>query len=601
MERPVGEFLQMIVRIQNESYEVCMMKKKTTGLVSLALAAMMTFSACSAGTAKPAAASSPSSAAQTTKVSDIKDQMIKAADPSKSPDAANKRTDTFVATIHEPGGVFLPNFYDNGWDGNAVQPIFSTLVTTDESGNPIPDLAEKWEISSDGLTYTYYLRPNLKFSDGSPLTADDVAFTLTLFNDPAYAAGDIDFSDIVIKGTDEYKKGSATSISGIKVINPTTIQITTEKPNPLSLTTLGGFVLSKAYYGKDYQKGKLDYLKALYSKPMGDGPYQLDQYVNGQEVRYNANPNYYGGKPAIAHLIFKVTSTATALQMFQAGETDFDSFSTDQDTLDQLKSLGFANINIHTVPDYGFIYVNSKKSYLSDTAVRQALIYGLDRQQIVDIKYKGYGEVANVFGAPTLWSYTEDGVTKYNYDPEKAKQLLASAGWKAGSDGILEKDGQKLKLSYLTTKPDDQIIPVAKEDYTKLGIEFTPEVLDSNTLSDRLYKGDYDLVSVRSNGLVDPNDAVREFASTDPNVNVSGYSNPTVTKLAQQGISTSDKTQRQAIYKELYQELSKDPPAILIDYRKSVAAWNDRIDGGDQYVTGDAAAAIELSKLKIKP
>lgn len=578
------------------------MRKKTISLISLALSAALLLSACGSGGAKPAASGQASQAQQTTtKVSDVKDQVIPATDPGKSPDTANKRTDTFVATIHEPGGVFLPYFYDNGWDGNAVQPIFSTLVTVDDNGNPVPDLAEKWDISPDGLTYTYHLRPNLKFSDGSPLTADDVAFTLTLLNDPAYAAGDIDFSNIVIKGTEEYKNGSATSISGIKVIDPTTIRITTEKLNPLSLTTLGGMVLSKAYYGKDYQKGKLDYLKALYSKPMGDGPYQLDQYVNGQEIRYNANPYYYGGKPAVAHLIFKVTSTATSLQTFQIGETDFDSFSTDQDTLDQLKDLGFANIRIRTVPDYGFIYVNNKKPYLSDTAVRQALIYGLDRQQIVDVKYKGYGEVANVFGAPTLWSYTDDGVEKYDYDPEKAKQLLADAGWKPGSDGILEKDGQKLKLSYLTTNAQDQIIPIAKEDYTAIGIDFVPEVLDSNTMFDRLYKGDYDLLSVRSNGLVDPNDAVYEFASTDPNINVSGYSNPAVTKLVQQGIGTSDKTQRQAIYKELYQELSKDPPYILIDYRKSVSAWNDRIDGGDQYVTGDSAAAIELSKLKIKP
>lgn len=578
------------------------MRKKTISLISLALSAALLLSACGSGGAKPAASGPSSQAQQTaTKVSDVKDQVIPATDPGKSPDTANKRTDTFVATIHEPGGVFLPYFYDNGWDGNAVQPIFSTLVTVDDNGNPVPDLAEKWDISPDGLTYTYHLRPDLKFSDGSPLTADDVAFTLTLLNDPAYAAGDIDFSNIVIKGTEEYKNGNATSISGIKVIDPTTIRITTEKLNPLSLTTLGGMVLSKAYYGKDYQKGKLDYLKALYSKPMGDGPFQLDQYVNGQEIRYNANPYYYGGKPTVAHLIFKVTSTATSLQTFQTGETDFDSFSTDQDTLDQLKDLGFANIRIRTVPDYGFIYVNNKKPYLSETAVRQALIYGLDRQQIVDVKYKGYGEVANVFGAPTLWSYTDDGVEKYDYDPEKAKQLLADAGWKPGSDGILEKDGRKLKLSYLTTNAQDQIIPIAKEDYTAIGIDFVPEVLDSNTMFDRLYKGDYDLLSVRSNGLVDPNDAVYEFASTNPNINVSGYSNPAVTKLVQQGIGTSDKTQRQAIYKELYQELSKDPPYILIDYRKSVSAWNDRIDGGDQYVTGDSAAAIELSKLKIKP
>ncbi len=577
------------------------MKKKTIGVTALVLSAVLLLStSCSSEGTKNASTSSTAASTQAVKLTDTNVEVIKATDPGKSPETANNRSDTFVATIHEPGGVFLPYFYDNGWDGNAVQPIFSSLVTVDDNGNPIPDLADKWEISPDNLTYTYYLRPNLKFSDGSPLTAEDVAFTLTLLNDPAYAAGNVDFSNIVIKGTDEYKNGNATSISGIKVINPTTIQITTEKLNPLSLTTLGGSVISKAYYGKGYQKGNLDYLKALYGKPMGDGPYQLDQYINGQEIRYNANANYYGGKPSIAHLIFKVTSTNTALQSFQTGQTDFDGFATDKDTLEQLKTLGFANIRIRTVPDFGIIYVNNKKPYLKDAAVRQALYYGLDRQKIIDVKYSGYGEVANVFAAPTLWSYTEDGVTKYNYDPGKATQLLEGLGWKAGSDGILQKDGQKLKLSYLTTKPDDPIIPIAKESYKAIGIDFVPEVLDANTMFDRLYKGDYDLLSVRTNGLIDPNDAVYEFSSTDPNVNPSGYSNPTVTQLVKEGISTSDRGKRQAVYTRLYQELSKDPPVILIDYRKSVSAWNDRIMGGEKYVTGASDVAIQLAKLKIK-
>lgn len=574
------------------------MKKKSISLISLLLVATLLLSACASGGNKSGTTSSKPE--QTTKVSDTADQYIKATDPSKSPDTANKRTDTFVANISEPGGVFVPYFYDNGWDENAIQPIFARLVAIDEKGNPIPDLAEKWEVSPDNLTYTYYLRKNIKFSDGSPVTADDVAFTLTLLDDPQYTSGVIDISTAKIKGADEYKNGNATSISGIKVVDPTTIQITTEEANPLNLTLLGGYILSKAYYGKDYKKGQLDYLKALYSAPMGAGPYKFDQYVNGQEIRYTANENYYGGKPKIEHLIFKVTAKATALQTFQAGETDMDSFTTDQDTLEQLQGLGFASIKIRTVPDYGYIYVNNKKPYLKDTTVRQALIYGLDRQKIIDVKYKGYGEVANVFTAPTLWSYTEDGVTKYNYDPEKAKQLLDAAGWKAGSDGIRTKDGQRLKLSYLTTKADDQIIPIAKENYKDIGIEFVPEVLDANTMFSRLTKGDYDLLSVRTNGLIDPNDSVAEFASDKPDLNVSGYSNPKVDALIKEGISTVDEAKRKDTYKKLYQELSNDPPVILIDYRKSIAAWNSRIEGAENYATGNYDAAITLSKLSIK-
>ncbi|AAK81116.1 peptide/nickel transport system substrate-binding protein [Clostridium acetobutylicum] len=541
---------------------------------------------------------SNSTAAKATKVSSLKDQYIKASLPSKNPEKAKNRKDTFIAAISEPGGVFLPYFYDNGWDGNATDPIFPSLVSTDEKGNPIADLAEKWDISSDNLTYTYHLRKRLKFSDGSPLTSDDVAFTLTLLDDPSYS-GSFDISTCYIKGSTDYKNGKATSISGIAVVDPLTIKITTEKINPLNLTRLGGQVLSKAYYGKDYKKGNLDYLKSLYSRPLGAGPYKLDKYIPGQEIRYTANENYYKGKPKIENFIFKVTSKDTNLQLFQTGEIDSDSFSTDKDTVDQLENLGFANIRISTVSDYGFVYMNNKKPYLKDKNVRQALIYGLDRQKIVDVAYKGYGEVANVPTSPLVLSYTTDGINSYKFNPEKAKKLLEDDGWRLNSNGIREKNGQKLKISYLTSKNTDQTIPIAKENYKALGIDFEPEIMDFNTLVEKLNKGDYDLAAVRTSGLVDPNDSVEEFSSKKTSENVSGYFNPKVDELISEGVNTLNVKKRKAIYKKLYKELSDDPPVILIDYRKGLKAWNSRIKGmeNDNFA---GVSSTNLSKLKIE-
>ncbi|UJP09027.1 ABC transporter substrate-binding protein [Microbacterium sp. KUDC0406] len=565
--------------------------KRSIAATAAVLAGVLALGGC-------AATADPGPDAEKNDLSSMKDEFYKATDPSKSPAAANARTDVFVSTISKPGGVFLPGFYDNGWDGNAVQPIFASLVVTDDSGEPVADLADKWEVADDGLTYTFHVRDGAKFSDGSPVTAEDVAFTLTLLNDPQYAGG-VDFSDIVIKGTDEYKNGSATSLSGIEVTDPQTITITTEKKNPLALRTLGGQVISKAYYGKGYAKGKLDYLKALYGKPLGAGPYALDEYVEGQEIRYTANPNYYSGEPSIPRLIFKVVSSDSALQNFENGDIDQGGFGSDPAVLKELQGLGFASIRARVVPDIGAIWVNNKKPALADTEVRQALYYGLDRQQIVDAKYKGLGQVADVFAAPTQWSYTDEGVRKYDYDPKKAGKLLDEAGWKKGSDGVREKDGAKLKISYITTKDDDPIIPIAESTYTDLGIDFVPEVLDSNTAFDRLYNGDYDLAGFRTNGLSDPNDAVSEFGTDDPDINVTGYSNPEVTKLIKQGTSTFDQGERQKIYTELYQKLSQDPPIILIDYRKSISAWNARIDGGEKYTTGNDDAALALAQLKI--
>nr|WP_242841137.1 ABC transporter substrate-binding protein [Clostridium akagii] len=568
-----------------------LLKKRFISAIILSVSAVMFLSSCGTKVAS-------NQNVKASKVSSIGDQYIKATDPSKSPDKAKQRTDTFVAAISEPGGVFLPYFYDNGWDGNATDPIFASLVGQDPKGNPIPDLAKSWNISSDNLTYTYHLREGLKFSDGSPLTADDVAFTLTILDDPAYS-GYIDISTSFIKGSEAYKDGKSDSIEGIKVVDPLTIKITTEKVNPLNLTILGGQVLSKTYYGKDYKRGSLDYLKALYAAPLGAGPYKIDKYIPGQEVRYTANDNYYAGKPKIENLIYKVTSKDTNLQLFQTGETDEDGFTTDKDTVDELESFGFANVRISTVSDYGYIYFNNKKSYLKDKSVRQALTYGLDRQKIIDVKYKGYGQVANIPTSPLVWSYNEDGINKYKFDQSKAKKLLDAAGWKVGSDGIREKNGQKLRLSYLTTKSTDEIIPIAKEDYKAIGVDFEPEIMDFNTLVGKLNKGDYDLASVRTSGLVDPNDSVEEFSSKKTSENVSGYSDPVADKLISEGVSTVDIKKRKVIYQKLYKELTDNPPVILIDYRKSVKAWNSRIKGLDNN-NFSGVSSTNLSKLKIE-
>lgn len=571
-----------------------MRSKTVTGAIAAAAAVLMLLSGCGA--------TSADTAQQSGNVEDIANDTYTAQDPSKSPELANKRTDTLVLQMGKPGGILLPNFYSNGWDGNATQPIFSQLVNIDMNGNPIPDLAESWEISSDNLTYTFHLRDNLKFEDGSPLTADDVAFTLTLFNDPGYTVGDVDFTTINIKGAKDYQDGKADSISGIHVVDPKTITIETETPNPNALYTLGGPVLSKAYYGKGYQRGNLDYLKELYAKPLGTGPYKLAKYVEGQEIDYVANENYYDGAPNVKNLIFKVvTSSSTSLQNFQNGEMDFYGTTPSADTIEQLQSLGFASYKISTSSSFSRIIINNKKPYFSDKRVRQALYYGINRQQIVDVVDNGYGQVANVYASPNMWSYTEDGINKYEYNKDKAAQLLDEAGWKVGADGVREKDGTKFKITYLATDSDSKEIPILADNFKSLNIDFSSETLDVNTIFSRLPKGDYDLVQFSTPVLLDPNDAVQSYASDDPEVNYSGYHNDEVTKLIQEGVSTSDREKRKETYKKLYQALNDDPPVLLLDYSKGVSAWNARVQGGENIRIGDSDMIMKLAKVKIAP
>ncbi|MED0906127.1 ABC transporter substrate-binding protein [Bacillus nitratireducens] len=557
------------------------MKKKTkkwAGVFSVLLSSSLVLSAC--GEQEDTASTEP---VKQQDLKNIKIEKIAATDKTKVPDKAKNRKDTLVVGISKPGGVFLPYFQQNGWDGNVTSVIFASLVSTDKQGKPTPELAEKWDVSSDQLTYTFHLRKDLKFSDGSPLTADDVAFTLTLLHDKAYE-GEIDISQYAVKGGKDYKEGKATSIEGIQVVDPQTIKITTEKVNSQTLTALGGPVLSKAYYGKGYkQNTSLDYLKELYGKPIAAGPYKFEKYIPGQEVRFVANENYYAGKPKIPNFIYKITAGDTKLQLFQTGEVDYTGLGTGDEILEQAKGLQFANIQIETAASFSYIYMNNNKPYLKDKKVRQALIYGLDRKKYVDTALKGYGTVANVPIHPTSWAYTEEGVNKYEYDKEKAKKLLDEAGWKVGSDGIREKDGQKLKLSYFgpsSAKDSDLLIPIAKENYKEIGVEFNPEFMDFNTMLSKVNKGDYDLASVSTPITSDPSETAGEYLSSANETSL-GYKNAKVDELIQKGIETVDIEKRKPIYKELYKELSDDPPVILLNYRRTITGYNGNIKGID--------------------
>ncbi|MGE6348561.1 ABC transporter substrate-binding protein [Bacillus mycoides] len=547
------------------------MRKVFKGLLATLLSTSVLLAGC---------AQEETSTDKATKMPKVKDEFIKASDKAKSPAKAKERKDTFVIGMPSPGGIFLPHFMENGWDGNITQAIFAPLVGLDKEGKPIPILAKKWDISEDQLTYTFHLKDDVKFSDGSPLTADDVAFTLTLLHDQTYS-GATDISQTAIKGGQAYKEGKATSIEGIQVIDPKTITITTEKVNAQTLSLIGGEVISKAYYGKEYKQGNLEYLKELYGKPMGAGAYKLDKYIPGQEVRFVANENYFEGKPKIEHFIYKITKGDTKLQQFQAGEVDYDGFTTNAETIEQLKELGFANVNVYTGSSYGYIKMNYKKSYFKDKRVRQAFIYGLERQKVIDTYFQGYASLVNVPITPVSWAYTEEGINKYEYNLEKAKKLLDEAGWKAGSDGIREKDGQKLKVSYFASsasKINDVMIPVMKEDYKKIGVDFNPEYMDFNTMISKVIKGDYDLAMVSTPMIDDPSGTIEEFVSTSKR-NYDGYHNPKVDELAKQALETLDIEKRKEIYKKLYQELSEDPPVIFLNNSKVVSAHNARIQG----------------------
>ncbi|MGN8769827.1 ABC transporter substrate-binding protein [Paenibacillus barengoltzii] len=563
-----------------------MKKKRVTALLTLLLSGALVLTACGGDGGNNTAQGADSASAQAGNGQSEAGannagpetggelQFIPASDMSKLPAIAKERTDTIIVGLTDPSGAFTPYFQQSGYDGNVSSLLFTPLVTVDDQGLPTPGLAESWEVSDDQLTYTYHLRKDLKFSDGSPMTADDVAFTWTLLHDKAYD-GDSQIPTLHIVGGEAYKEGKADSISGITVKDSQTISVTLEQPNATALVLLGGDILSKAYYGKDYQFGQLDYIKKLHEKPVGNGPYILEKFIPGQEVRYVANPYYYAGKPKTEKFIYK-TSEGDTWQYLETGEVDYASFSATTENIDKLKSMGFVNILPYTPSTYGYLQLNLEHEALKDKKVRQALTYGLDRQSIYVEANQGAGQVANIPASPISWAYTEEGINQYVYDPDKANQLLDEAGWVKGADGIREKDGQKLTIHFLGSKnaQTDVFIAVATENFAAIDVNFQPEVFaDFNALVSKVEGGDYDMASFSTPMLADPSDGVLQFVDGE----IKGYDNPKVKELYDKALSTSDIEQRKAIYKELFQLLNDELPIIFTSYKKTVYAYNGRI------------------------
>lgn len=566
------------------------MKKKMISVLTLALTGMLVLGGCKKVETPPTTTENTESAVE---------GYIKASDPSKNP--VSERKDTLVIGINAPEEVFNPLYAESAYDVYVTSTIFEGMLTADENGMPIEALAEKYSISDDGLKYTFTLKEGLKFSDGSPLTTEDVAFTYTVGSDATYD-GPTDFvNSTKIKGAKAYKEGTASTIEGINIVDDKTIEFTLEEPNADAIYDFGAGILSKAYYGKDYKQGNLDYIKGFHKTPLGAGQYKLVKTVAGQEVDLVANENYHKGEPKIPNLIYKVTSEETRMQMLQTGEIDMDMVTVNQDNVQALKDAQFIDLHIFPTNGYGYIGFNFKNPKFQDQKVRQALAYGLNRKEVVDAVYAGgFADVINVPQSKLSWAYYK-GDNAYEFNKDKAIELLEEAGWKVGADGIREKDGVKLEIKFTASSPNpvnDALIPVAQANYKEIGVKFEAEQMDFNAVLEKVDNGSVEMYFMAW-GLTPAADATGVFG-TDGAQNKISYSNAKVDELLAKGLRETDIEKRKEIYKELYTVLNEDLPYIFLYQRRDMWAVNSRVKGFEDQITPYKDFTQSLYKLTLE-
>ena len=558
-----------------------MKKRKLVALLTAGLAASMLFVACGGGANNTAQGNGNGSESGGTTKDLSKPERIEAANPSALPDAAKNRTDTLIVGTTDPKGEFVPIYSSTLYDSWVNKLVFDGLITNNEKGEPIPNVAESYEVSEDGKTYTFKLNKGIKFTNGQELTAKDVAFTFTSICDPGYDGPRMDAVNNLV-GYEEYNKGDASSVEGIKVIDDYTISFTNKNTDAAGIWNFEYGIMPESVY--KFEKGNFQAVKDKLLEPVGSGAYKFVHFKPGQEVKFEKNADYWKGEPKIPYIVMKVTNAQTLLQELMAGTVDIDRVGAKPENIDPLKQAGFLNLDLYMQNGYGYIGLNYGSDKVKDPKVRQALLYGLNRDGFMQSYYQGYGQVYNSHILPTSWAYNPD-VPKYEYNPEKAKELLDEAGWKdTNGNGVRDKDGVELELQWLTytgSKYVDALIPIVQQSWEQIGVKVTPELMEFGTMMDKVNNREYDIFNGAWNLSIDPDPSGIFAISQDVpgGFNNIGWRNEEADKLLKEGKGTTNQEERKKAYAEWQLKFSEDVPYILLGNAQEMFASNSRVKG----------------------
>lgn len=502
-------------------------------------------------------------------------------------------------------GQFLPIFQDTAADGSPMALMFRGLLMSNEDGKYVPDVAESMEISEDKLTYTFKLRDDVKFHDGTPVTAEDVEFTFLASADPTYDGW---HNDAVLQtvGYEEYngdKDNKVNKMEGIKVIDEKTISFTFKEVlrNVDEFLALG--IMPKHVYDKG--KGNLAETRKIMDegKFVGNGPYKLAKYEPKQFVEFDANKDFYLGAPKISKVIIKNVPRESCASELNIGEVDvYPSYPTKQDDIALIQDKDFLDIEKYEGVGFSYVGFNLENPKFKDKEVRQALNYALDKEAFVKSYFNEYATVATNPYPTGSWASTKEllaKLNKYEYNPEKANEMLDKAGWKRGADGIREKDGVKLEithLAYTESKYIETFLPILKSNWEAIGAKVETQLMEFGVLTDTVGKAldgngkpAFDTFNMGWQlGGFDPNAVNWVFRSefaVDDGTNKTRYVNPEVDKLFDKGLKEFDEKKLQEIYGDIAVTLNEDCPVIFTDCASTVDVINKRVKNWDASAT----------------
>lgn len=425
--------------------------------------------------------------------------------------------------------------------------LYDRLVTYDGTDTEVkPQLAEKWDISDDGLTYTFYLNKEAKFHDGTPVTAEAVQYSFTRAIDIGKSAAG------------QFKK--VISKDSFEIVDDHTIKITLEKPFAPFLKTLGT-VFANIVNPKLAENHGDDLGESyLADKGMGSGPFVLESWDRGQKIVLKANENYWGEVPKLKTVnIMIVNEPSTARLMLEKGEVDLLDYSMlSPDVMKQME--GTEGIDIITQPGYQIddIAINMGKKPLDNVKVRQALAHAVNYDSINNDILLGAGKRIGGIIPEGMFGFNPD-VKQYDFDLDKAKALLEEAGLGDGFETeILISENNEVRKN---------IAVMMQSDFKKIGVDLKIKTLAWPTFLETVTSGGHQLaLAAWTPDYADPDYNLWYFAhstSKGPGFNLAFYENSKVDQLLEEGRKTVDEGRREEIYQEIQTIMSEEVPYIF--------------------------------------
>jgi peptide/nickel transport system substrate-binding protein len=440
-------------------------------------------------------------------------------------------------------------------DRDLAKIIYSGLLKHNEEGKLVPDLAKSYDISSDGLNYTVYLRDDVTWHDGQKFTADDVVFTIQTIQNPDYGSPlRVNWQGVEIEKIDDYALMFKLKNKYAQFLNNLTLLIIPghlwENIRPINFS-----------------------LSDINLKPVGTGPYKfvsLHKDESGKIISYEleANRDYYAKQPFINQIVFNFYPTENdMIQAYNRNDIDNMSFI----SAGSLKNVKFKQrLEVHTVsmPRYFGAFFNQNQSeLLADKNIRLALNHATDKREILSQIFDDNGTIVNSPMLPGILDISED-IKKYDYNPDEASKILQNTGWTKNEEGMLTKNNQKFTLK-LTTSSWPELASVAellKDQWGRIGIEVNVELLPALELQSAIRERNYQILLFGEILNIDPDPFSLWHSSQkrEPGLNLALYDNKTVDTLLEEARGTLNPLERIQKYNEFQRLLIEDMPAIFL-------------------------------------